>query len=96
MLLAQIVGGGHGRWVIPRQRLGAEHVTDFLVGEKSSIGFEWLAVELESPKARMSRKSGDPTQTLNHAVRQITDWGMAQSQPELRGTRQGARGSWFD
>ena len=28
MLLVQHLGGGHGRWVIPHKRLGAEHVTD--------------------------------------------------------------------
>jgi len=74
MLLVQSLTGGHGRWVIPRQRLGAEFVTDFLVGERSSMGHEWLAVELESPRARMFTKSGDPSARLTHALRQITDW----------------------
>src|SRR5688572_27804841 len=35
ILLIQHLGGGHGRWVIPRQRLGAEYVTDFLIAERS-------------------------------------------------------------
>lgn len=74
LLLAQCVGGGHGRWVIPQQRLGAEYVTDFVVGERSSIGFEWLAVELESPRAKLFTRAGDPTRQLNHAIRQVTDW----------------------
>jgi len=74
MLLAQCVGGGHGRWVIPQKRLGAEFVTDFIVGERSSIGFEWLAVELESPRARLFAKDGDPRKALTHALRQVTDW----------------------
>jgi hypothetical protein len=46
LLLIQHLGGGHGRWVIPRKRLGAEYVTDFLVGEKHSFGFEWQAIPL--------------------------------------------------
>ncbi len=29
VLLARALGGGHGRWVIPQRRLGAEHLTDF-------------------------------------------------------------------
>ena len=73
-LLVQHLGGGHGRWVIPKQKLGAEHVTDFLVGQKSSIGFEWQAVELESPLKPLFNKNGDPSQYLNHAIRQIQDW----------------------
>jgi len=72
--LIQHLGGGHGRWVIPKQKLGAEHVTDFLIAERHSFGFEWQAVELESPLRAMFNKNGDPSQFLNHAIRQITDW----------------------
>lgn len=75
IILAQrVVGGGHGRWVIPEKRLGSEHAVDFVVGEKSSIGFEWAAVELESPTHKLFTKKGDPTKELTHAIRQITDW----------------------
>lgn len=74
MLLAQQLGGGHGRWVIPQKRLGCQFVPDFMVGEKSSAGFEWYAVELESPTAKMFTKAGDPSRQLNHAMRQISDW----------------------
>jgi hypothetical protein len=72
--LIQHLGGGHGRWVIPKQRLGADYVTDFLIAEKHSFGFEWQAVELESPLRQMFNKNGDPSQYLNHAIRQILDW----------------------
>lgn len=72
--LIQHLGGGHGRWVLPKQKLGAEHVTDFLIAERHSFGFEWQAVELESPLRPMFNKNGDPSQYLNHAIRQITDW----------------------
>jgi hypothetical protein len=60
--------------VIPKARLGADHVTDFLIADRHSFGFEWQAVELESPLRPMFTKSGDPSQYLNHAIRQITDW----------------------
>ena len=73
-VLAVQMGGGHGRWVIPSQRLGCEYVTDFLGAERSSVGFEWYAVELESPKAKMFTKAGDPSCRLTHAIRQIDDW----------------------
>lgn len=72
--LIQHLGGGHGRWVVPKQKLGAEHVTDFLIAESHSFGYEWQAVELESPLRLMFNKNGDPSQYLNHAIRQIMDW----------------------
>lgn len=31
-LLVQYMRYGHGRWVVPQQRLGAELVTDFVIG----------------------------------------------------------------
>jgi hypothetical protein len=74
--LIQHLGGGHGRWIIPKQRLGAQHVTDFLIGERDSMGFRWQAVELESPGAKMFTKSGNPSAPLTHAIRQIQDWRM--------------------
>lgn len=61
-------------WVIPQKRLGSEHVTDFLIAEKLSPGFYWQAVEIESPKAPLFTKSGDPSRQLTHAIRQIHDW----------------------
>jgi hypothetical protein len=74
MVLIQHLRGGHGRWVIPKKRLGSEHVTDFLIGQKDSSGYDWQAVELESPKAKMFTKRGDATKELNHAIGQILDW----------------------
>lgn len=74
ILLVQHLGGGHGRWVIPQKRLGAEHVADFVVGECSSKGHGWQAIELESPRARLFTRHGDPTQQLTHGIRQILDW----------------------
>jgi len=72
--LIQHLGGGHGRWVLPKKKLGAEYITDFVIGERHSFGFDWQAVELESPKRKMFNKNGDPNQYLNHAIRQIQDW----------------------
>jgi hypothetical protein len=74
LLLIQHLGGGHGRWVIPQKRLGAEHVTDFVIGDRDSMGRSWIAVELESPKARLFTSAGNPTRSLSHAERQIFDW----------------------
>lgn len=74
MLLVQHLSGGHGRYVIPQKRLGAEYVTDFVIGEWHSFGYDWQAVELESPTHKMFNRNGDPSYRLNHAIRQIHDW----------------------
>jgi hypothetical protein len=73
-LLIEHLGGGHGRWVVPQKRLGSEFVTDFVIGERHSFGFQWQAVELESPLAPLFTKKGDFSADLTHAIRQITDW----------------------
>ena len=74
LILVQHLRGGHGRWVIPQKKLGAEHVTDFIIGEAHSFGHEWTAVELESPQAKMFTKTSNPSNELTHAIRQIQDW----------------------
>lgn len=73
-ILIEHLGGGHGRWVIPQKRLGAEFVPDFVIGEASSGGHEWYLVELESPRARMFARAGHPGAELNHAISQILTW----------------------
>jgi hypothetical protein len=73
-LLVQHLGGGHGRWVIPQKRLGAEYVPDFVIGERNSSGRHWTAVELEGPQRQMFNRDGDPSRYLWHAIRQIVDW----------------------
>jgi hypothetical protein len=74
-LLVQHLGGGHGRWVLPQKRLGAEYVPDFVIGEKSSSGFEWQFVELQSPVARLFvTSSGRLGEQLDEGLRQISEW----------------------
>jgi hypothetical protein len=72
--LVEHLRGGHGRWAISQKRLGSEYVTDFMIGAAHSFGVDWVAVELESPRAALFTKSGDPSATLNHAIRQILNW----------------------
>lgn len=73
-ILMQQLDVGVGAWVIPKQRLGAEHETDFLIAHEASGGLVWHAVELERPQARLFIKNGDASAALNHAIRQIEDW----------------------
>jgi len=73
-MLVQHVRAGGQRWVISQKRLGAEYVPDFLIGWRSSAGVEWQAVELESPCVPLFTKSGEQSEQLRHAVRQVQDW----------------------
>ncbi|MEZ0579282.1 Shedu anti-phage system protein SduA domain-containing protein [Nocardioides sp. MH1] len=75
LLLAQHLGGGHGRWVIPQKRLGAEYVPDFVIAEKHSGGFVWQFVELQSPQAKLFvPSSGRQSAQLDEGLRQILEW----------------------
>jgi hypothetical protein len=73
-LLVQSLGGGHGRWVLPKHRLGSQFVTDFVIGDRDSLGRRWMAVELEAPSRPMFNRRGDPSRYLNHAMAQVLNW----------------------
>lgn len=73
-LLASLVVGGHKTWVIPKQRLGAQHVTDFLVMGLNSAGPHWVMVELEAARHDIALQSGRLSGPTRHAVDQIQDW----------------------
>ena len=72
--LVQALTGGHGRYQVSKPRLGSEFVPDFLIVDESSIGLEWFAVEIESPRVKAHRKDGLQSQYLTHAIGQIEDW----------------------
>lgn len=74
LFLIQHLGGGHGRYVIPKPRLGADLIPDYLIAEMSSIGIEWHGVELESPLADYFTANGQAGNLLTHAIQQIVDW----------------------
>ncbi len=74
IFLVQHLGGGHGRYAIPKPRLGAELIPGFLIAEMSSIGIEWYGVELGSPFAEMFTSSGQPGYLLTQAIQQVADW----------------------
>lgn len=74
LLLIQHLGGGHGRWVLPKPRLGSHYVPDFIIGDRHSGGRSWVAVELESPLRPMFTKAGDPSRYLTRAIRQVLEW----------------------
>lgn len=99
-LLASLVHGNWATYVIPQKRLGAEHVTDFLVLGLSSQGPEWIAVELEAPRHELLTKGKRLTAPVRHAVDQIKDWrewlgvnvAYARTQQHLAGITNGLAG----
>jgi hypothetical protein len=73
-LLSAHLTGGHGRWVRPQVRLGAQYVADFLIADKDSMGMHWTLVELESPKAQICLRSGGFAQKAREGIDQIDAW----------------------
>lgn len=74
IMLIQFLGGGQGRWVIPKKALGSQYETDFLLADRDSLGFHWTAVELEHPNNKAYKSNGDPTWEMTHAMQQIRNW----------------------
>lgn len=74
IFLVQHLGGGYGRYVVPKPKLGAELIPDFLLAESSSVGLEWHGVELKSPFARLFTSSGRPGHDVTQAVQQVMEW----------------------
>jgi hypothetical protein len=68
----------HRAWVIPTPKLptpdGGGWIPDFIICEWSSVGPDWIIVELESPTKRAINKDGKVSATCNHAVQQINDY----------------------
>ena len=74
IFLIKHLGGGHGRYVIPKPRLGSELVPDFLIAEMSSIGLEWHGVELESPLVDYFTSTGQASYRVTQAIQQVINW----------------------
>lgn len=74
VLLGPLVPPGGTYWCLDRPKLGAEYVPDFLLATITSVGFRWLAIELESPMAKALTKRGLPARKLAEALGQVRDW----------------------
>lgn len=74
VLLGPLVPAGGTYWCLDRPRLGAEYVPDFLLATVTSVGFRWLAIELESPVTKALTQRGLPARKLAEALGQVRDW----------------------
>jgi hypothetical protein len=61
-------------WCFDQPSLGGEYFPDFLLCCRTSAGYIWEFVEIESPQARILTKDGKPAATLRDAISQINDW----------------------
>lgn len=73
-ILAALVRGNYGTFVLPWPRLGADFVPDFLVAHADSISINWTMVELESPSVVPFLQDGRPSEPLRNAIQQVHDW----------------------
>lgn len=73
-LLGPLVPPGGNYWCLDRPQLGAEYIPDFLLASITSIGFKWVAIELESPNEKALTKAGLPARKLAGALGQVRDW----------------------
>jgi hypothetical protein len=77
VLLHAIEGGGiaiERVGIFAEVPLGEEFRIDFAVLHADSDGARWTFIELESPRAPLFTKAGNPSQALVHGLRQIDDW----------------------
>lgn len=74
VLLGPLVPPGGSYWCLDRPQLGAEYIPDFLLATITSVGFKWVAIELESPNARALTKAALPANKLASALGQLRDW----------------------
>ena len=73
-MLGPLAPPGGTYWCLDRPRLGAEYVPDFLLATATSVGINWVAVELENPNAKALTQAGLPAAKLADALRQVRDW----------------------
>ncbi len=73
-LLGPLVPPGGTYWCLDRPQLGAEYIPDFLLASITSIGFRWVAIELESPNEKALTRAGVPARKLAGALSQVRDW----------------------
>ena len=74
VLLGPLVPPGGSYWCLDRPELGAEYIPDFLLATVTSVGFKWVAIELENPNVKALAKAGLPARKLANALGQVRDW----------------------
>lgn len=66
--------GHHATYLFPEFQLGNSYQADFLIIGLSSGGYEFVFVELEAPKGRITLAEGDLGEAFRKGIKQIRDW----------------------
>lgn len=66
--------GNHGVYVFPEFQLGNSYSVDYLIIGKSSDGYEFVFVELESPEGRIIKADGEFGEVIRKGLKQVNDW----------------------
>lgn len=73
-MLGYLSASSYGTFVVPLPRLGSQYVPDFVLVTADSAGIHYTLVELESPRAAMSLRSGELARKAREALQQIESW----------------------
>jgi hypothetical protein len=73
-LLRRYNFGHHGAFLFPEFQLGNTYRADFLIIGTSSDGYEFIFIELESPKGRITINNGYLGEVFRKGLDQIDDW----------------------
>ena len=66
--------GNHGAYLFPEFQLGSSYKADYLLLGKSSGGFEFIFVELESPYGNITLKDGQLGAEFRDGISQLEYW----------------------
>ena len=66
--------GNHGVYLFPEFQLGNSYKADYLLVGKSSGGYEFIFIELESPYGNITLKDGQLGAEFRDGISQLEDW----------------------
>ena len=61
--------------VIPKFRFGSDYCSDFVIINGQSYSYWIYLIELEPATEKLFTKNGDYARRLNHAIKQVDEWG---------------------
>ncbi|WP_255298423.1 Shedu anti-phage system protein SduA domain-containing protein [Brevibacillus dissolubilis] len=66
--------GHHAAYIMPEFKLGNSYQVDFLLIGKSSGGYEFIFVELESPYGKITTSDGGLGDSFRKGMKQVENW----------------------
>ncbi|MEN1761577.1 Shedu anti-phage system protein SduA domain-containing protein [Anoxynatronum sibiricum] len=66
--------GHHDAYIIPEFMLGVSYKVDYLLIGKNSGGYEFVFVEFEKPRGRITNGDGELGEVFRKGLNQVQDW----------------------